>query len=107
MPPDETLSKGERTRQAVMEAAYELFLEQGYAATSMRQIAQANNMSDFQIRKIIYGMLQAGLVELVTPPGRVAPQPSAQAVPAGAPAQPTITVKRPVVERLIRFFEKK
>ncbi len=35
----ETLSKGERTRQAVMEAAYELFLEQGYAATSMRQIA--------------------------------------------------------------------
>ena len=33
------LSKGERTRQAVMEAAYELFLEQGYAATSMRQIA--------------------------------------------------------------------
>ena len=35
----ETFSKGERTRQAVMEAAYELFLEQGYAATSMRQIA--------------------------------------------------------------------
>jgi AcrR family transcriptional regulator len=34
-----SLSKGERTRQAVMEAAYELFLEQGYAATSMRQIA--------------------------------------------------------------------
>jgi AcrR family transcriptional regulator len=36
----ETLSKGERTRQAVMEAAYGLFLEQGYAATSMRQIAE-------------------------------------------------------------------
>jgi AcrR family transcriptional regulator len=35
----DTLSKGERTRQAVMEAAYDLFLEQGYAATSMRQIA--------------------------------------------------------------------
>ncbi len=34
------LSKGERTRQAVMEAAYSLFLEQGYAATSMRQIAE-------------------------------------------------------------------
>jgi AcrR family transcriptional regulator len=34
-----TLSKGERTRQAVMEAAHALFLEQGYAATSMRQIA--------------------------------------------------------------------
>ncbi len=36
---DTNLSKGERSRQAVMEAAYELFLEQGYAATSMRQIA--------------------------------------------------------------------
>ncbi len=35
-----SLSKGERTRQAVLEAAYELFLEQGYAATSMRQIAE-------------------------------------------------------------------
>jgi AcrR family transcriptional regulator len=37
---DPQLSKGERTRQAVLEAAYELFLEQGYAATSMRQIAE-------------------------------------------------------------------
>ncbi len=35
-----SLSKGEKTRQAVLEAAYELFLEQGYAATSMRQIAE-------------------------------------------------------------------
>jgi AcrR family transcriptional regulator len=33
-------SKGERTRQIVMQAAYELFLEHGYAATSMRQIAE-------------------------------------------------------------------
>lgn len=32
-------TKGERTRQTVLEAAYRLFLEQGYAATSMRQIA--------------------------------------------------------------------
>ena len=35
-----TLSKGERTHQAVIEAAYDLFLKQGYAATSMRQIAE-------------------------------------------------------------------
>jgi AcrR family transcriptional regulator len=40
MPSDENLSKGERTRQGIMEAAYELFLTQGYAATSMRQIAE-------------------------------------------------------------------
>jgi AcrR family transcriptional regulator len=37
---DTTPTKGERTRQGIMEAAYELFLTQGYAATSMRQIAE-------------------------------------------------------------------
>jgi len=37
---DAQISKGERTRQGIMEAAYELFLTQGYAATSMRQIAE-------------------------------------------------------------------
>jgi AcrR family transcriptional regulator len=37
---EETLSKGERTRQMVLQAAYELFLEQGYAASSVRQIAE-------------------------------------------------------------------
>jgi len=35
-----TLSKGERTRLAIEEAAYELFLEQGYSAASMRRIAE-------------------------------------------------------------------
>jgi AcrR family transcriptional regulator len=34
-----TLSKGERTRQAIIDAAHQLFVDQGYAATSMRQIA--------------------------------------------------------------------
>lgn len=33
-------SKGERTSQAILEAAYSLFLEQGFHATSMRQIAK-------------------------------------------------------------------
>ncbi len=37
--PEELLTKGERTHQAIIEAAYALFLEHGYAATSMRQIA--------------------------------------------------------------------
>jgi AcrR family transcriptional regulator len=34
------LTKGERTSQAILEAAYSLFVEQGFHATSMRQIAQ-------------------------------------------------------------------
>ena len=36
----DSLSKGERTSNAIIEAAYSLFLEQGFHATSMRQIAQ-------------------------------------------------------------------
>jgi len=66
---------------------------------SMRQIAQANNMNDFQIRKIIYGMLQAGLVELVAPPGR-SPL-AAQAGQPGAAAQPRSPVTRSLVDRVI------
>lgn len=38
-------TKGERTRQAIIESAYTLFLEQGYAATSMRQIAEAAGLA--------------------------------------------------------------
>ena len=40
MPADELQTKGERTRQTIMDAAYSLFLEYGYTATSMRQIAE-------------------------------------------------------------------
>ena len=36
---DDGPSKGERTRQSILDAAYALFLEQGYHGTSMRQIA--------------------------------------------------------------------
>jgi hypothetical protein len=66
---------------------------------SIRQIAQANNMNDFQIRKIIYGMLQAGLVELITPEGRVAP-PAAQSISGPLPAKPT-GITRSLVDRVI------
>jgi AcrR family transcriptional regulator len=37
---EEMLTKGERTHQVIIESAYALFLEQGYAATSMRQISE-------------------------------------------------------------------
>ncbi|GAB4484620.1 MAG: hypothetical protein Fur0016_23540 [Anaerolineales bacterium] len=39
MPPEEPAGKGERTRAAILDSAYDLFLTQGYSATSMRQIA--------------------------------------------------------------------
>jgi AcrR family transcriptional regulator len=42
---EELLSKGERTHQVIIESAYALFLEQGYAATSMRQIADRTGLA--------------------------------------------------------------
>ncbi|MBN1978622.1 MAG: DUF4388 domain-containing protein [Anaerolineae bacterium] len=61
---------------------------------TIRQIAQYNNMSDFQVRKIVYGLLQAGLVELVQPEG-VIPRPR-----PGAPSPETpLTTRRPAVKR--------
>jgi len=72
---------------------------------TVRQIAQYNNMSDFQIRKIVYGLLQAGLVELVRPEGAARPAPSGSAVQAPTTMRRP-AVKRGVVERLIDFFQK-
>lgn len=72
---------------------------------TVRQIAQYNNMSDFQIRKIVYGLLQAGLVELVRPEG------AAVRTSPGATDQSPMTMRRPavkrgVVERLVEFFQR-
>jgi hypothetical protein len=39
---------------------------------TIRQIARTVKMNDLEIRKVIYGLLQAGLVEIVRPPGAVA-----------------------------------
>ncbi len=71
---------------------------------SIRQIAKANNLSDFQVRRIIYGMLQAGLVELIRPEGvEMAPAPTDAKKPARVPAaaRRPPQVKRGTVEKLI------
>jgi hypothetical protein len=36
---------------------------------TMRQIASTNRLNDLDVRRIVYGLLQAGLVELVRPAG--------------------------------------
>jgi len=41
---------------------------------TMKQIAQTNKMSEVEVRRIVYGLLQAGLVEMVRPEGVVIPQ---------------------------------
>jgi len=63
---------------------------------TVRQIAKANNLSDFEIRRIVYGMLQAGLVEFVRPPR---PKPGSQQ--AGARGQRSATEQSPAVKRSV------
>ena len=72
---------------------------------TIRQIAQYNNMGEFQIRKIVYALLQAGLVEMIQPEGVARRAPGA---PGKAPATMRApAVKRGVVEKLIGFFQQK
>jgi AcrR family transcriptional regulator len=42
---NKALSHPENSRQAILQAAYELFLENGYSATSMRQIASRSGLA--------------------------------------------------------------
>lgn len=56
-----TLSKGQETRRNILAAAYSLFLEHGFAATSMREIAARANLSlgaiynHFDSKEAIFG----------------------------------------------------
>lgn len=42
---------------------------------TIRQIAATNKMNDLEIRRIVYGLLQAGLVEIIRPEGAPTPNP--------------------------------
>ncbi len=75
---------------------------------SVRQIARANNLSDFEIRRIVYGMLQAGLVEFTAPPRPQTVTATAATTTAATtsrrervPEQQSPAEKRSVVIRLI------
>jgi hypothetical protein len=63
---------------------------------TIQQIAQYNNLGEFQIRKIVYGLLQAGLVEILPVPGMEQQKP----IPTeGEAASAPVKVKRPAVKR--------
>jgi len=72
---------------------------------TIRQIAQANSLSEFEIRRIVYGMLQAGLVEFTEQPKSAAAKARERAPSRAAAAARARTiepaVKRSVVTRLI------
>ena len=65
------------------------------------QIAQFNKMTDFQIRKIVYGLLQAGLVEIVRPAVEVVQQKRPEVVMEAATTEQQPEVKKNVIMRLI------
>jgi hypothetical protein len=78
---------------------------------TLEQIARANNLSDFEIRRIVYGLLQAGIVEYAERPRRAelaSTKTRASTSPGGNDQGPQRTmrqqspaVKRSVVHRLI------
>ena len=45
---------------------------------TMRQIAKTNKLTEIEIRRIVYGLLQAGLVELARPADAPVPMPTAK-----------------------------
>ena len=50
---------------------------------TISQVAKAAKMTDLEIRRIVYGLLQAGLVELVRPEGAPASLPGLAAAMPG------------------------
>lgn len=65
---------------------------------SIRRIARQVGLSDFEIRRIVYGLLSAGLVELVEPPGKA---PSVPALATQRAKEAPAPVKRSIILRLI------
>jgi DNA-binding transcriptional regulator YhcF (GntR family) len=65
---------------------------------TIRQIAKANNMSDIEIRRIVYGLEQAGLVVMIKPAGMEAAPTTARKRPPKAVAP---QVQKNVVNKLI------
>jgi hypothetical protein len=49
---------------------------------TIRQIANATKMNDLEIRRIVYGLLQAGLVEVTRQEGSKPPMPTVRAFPS-------------------------
>lgn len=64
------------------------------AKNTIRQIASTTGYSDLEIRRAVYSMLQAGIVEIIRPEGMRHPFPimnqASHTAPAGLPAQKSL-----------------
>ena len=75
-PPDDPSSKGDRTRQALLEAAYQQFVQRGFHAASMRAIADGAGITPGGIYNHFAGKdeLFAAVVLAYHPLTRIFPQ---------------------------------
>jgi hypothetical protein len=72
---------------------------------TIREVAQYNGLSEFRIRRIVYGLLQAHLVELVRSPVSTHRE-AVQEAAAPARPVPRAPVKRGIIVKLIDFFQR-
>jgi len=73
---------------------------------NIRRIAKYNAMNDFQIRKIIYGLLSAGLVEIISPQPVLAPAPSRRAAGPSRDAPRQIEAQPPKRGLILRLIDR-
>jgi hypothetical protein len=67
---------------------------------SIKQIAKATNMSDMEIRRVVYGLIMAGLVQIMKPADGSVPMPASGAPPRRRQARKP-QVQESVVNKLI------
>jgi predicted DNA-binding transcriptional regulator len=69
---------------------------------SIRQIAQATHLSDLEIRRVVYSLLQAGLVEIIRPGGVGGPVITSKMFPTENPDEQKSLVNR-LIDRISRI----
>lgn len=57
---------------------------------TIRQIAKTNKMNDLEIRRIVYGLLQAGLIDIVRPEGMPLPMQARRLPPVDTKKQTSL-----------------
>jgi hypothetical protein len=66
---------------------------------TMRQIANKTKMNELEFRRIVYSLLQAGLVQIIRPEGEKPPQPQAPSLPVEGKDEQKTLVNR-IIKRI-------
>lgn len=73
---------------------------------NIRRIAKYSSMNDFQIRKIIYGLLSAGLVEILAPQPTLAPATGRRAPAGTRPEIRSVSAEPPKRGLILRLIDR-